>query len=77
MGTNKITVCAKAVSPDMKTPTEETGNQHGNSDNNCMGSIGDQTVNNCKGSTGDQAVNNYKGSTGDQAVNNYMGSIGD
>ena len=36
METNKISVCAKPVSPDMTAPTEQTGNQHGNSDNNYM-----------------------------------------
>ena len=46
METNEMSVCAKPVSPDMKAPTEQTGNQHhGNSDNNYMGSIGDQSVN--------------------------------
>ena len=34
METNEISVCAKSVSPDMKAPTEQTGNQLGNSDNN-------------------------------------------
>ena len=29
METNEIFVCAKPVSPDMKPPTEKTGNQHG------------------------------------------------
>ena len=29
MATNEISVCAKPVNPDMKAPTEETGNQHG------------------------------------------------
>ena len=43
--TNEISVCAKSVSPDMKAPTEQTGNQHGNSDNNHMDSVGDQAVN--------------------------------
>ena len=46
METNEISVCAKSVSPDMKAPTEQTRNQHGNSDNNYMGSIVDQAVNN-------------------------------
>ena len=62
--TNEICVCAKPVSPDVKVPTEQTGNQHGNSDNNYTGSIGDQAVNNCLGSIGDQAVNNYNDSIG-------------
>ena len=75
METNEISVCAKPVSPDMTAPTEQTGNQHGNSDNNYMGSIGDQAVNNYMGSIGDQAVNNYMDSVGDQAVNDYKGSI--
>ena len=35
METNEISVCAKLVSPDMKAPTEQTNNQHG-----------DQAVNN-------------------------------
>ena len=77
METNEISVCAKSVIPDMKAPTKNTGNQHGNSDNNYMGSIGDQAVNNYVGSFGDQAVNNYMGRTGNQSVNNYMGNIGD
>ena len=37
-------MCAKSVSPDMKAPIEQTRNQHGNSDNNYMDSIGDQAV---------------------------------
>ena len=77
MQTNEISVCAKPVSPDMKAPTEHTGNQHGNSDNNFMGSIGDQAVNTSMGSIEDKAINNYMGSIGDQAVNNYMVSSGD
>ena len=77
METNKISLCAKSVSLDMKAPTEQTRNQHGNSDNNYMRSVGDQAVNNYMGSIGDQAVNNYMGGIGDQSVNNYMGIIGD
>ena len=78
METNEISVCAKPVSPDMKAPTEQTGNQHGDQAvNNNMGSIGDQAVNDCMGHIGDQAVINYKGSISDQAVNDYMGSVGD
>ena len=74
METNEISVCAKSVSPDMKAPTEQTGNQHGDNDNNYIASFGDQVVNNYMGSIGDQSVNNYKGSTGDQAVNDHQGS---
>ena len=77
METNEISVCAKSVSPDMKAPTEQTGNQLANSDNNYMGSIVDQAVNTYMGSFADQAVNNYMGSTGDQTLNNHMGSIVD
>ena len=50
METNEIPVCAKSVrisvcaKSDMKPPTEQTGNQHDNSDNNYMGSIADQAV---------------------------------
>ena len=50
METNEIPVCAKSVrisvcaKSDMKAPTEQTGNQHDNSDNNYMGSIADQAV---------------------------------
>ena len=78
METNEISVCAKPVSPDMKAPTEQTGNQHGDQAvNNYMGSISDQSINNNMGSIGDQAVNNYMGSIGDQAVNNCMGSSSD
>ena len=78
METNEISVCAKLVSPDMKDPTEQTGNQHDDQAvNNYMSSISDQSINNYMGSIGDQAVNNYMGSIGDQAVNNYMGSISD
>ena len=78
METNEISVCAKPVSPEMKAPTEQTGNQHGDQAvNNNMGSIGDQAVNDCMGHIGDQAVINYKGSISDQAVNDYMGSVGD
>ena len=75
MEKNEISVCAKPVSPDMKAPTEQIGNQHGDQAvNNCMGSISDQSINNDMGSIGDQAVDNYMGSISDQAVNNYMGS---
>ena len=78
METNEISVCAKPVSPDMKAPTEQTGNQHGDqSVNNYMGRIGDQSIHNYMGSIGDQAVNNYMGSSSDQAVNDYVGSVGD
>ena len=77
MEANEISVCAKSVSPDMKAPTEQTRNQHGNNDNNYMGSIVDHAVNNYMGSIVDQAVNNFMGSIGDQSVNNYMGSIVD
>ena len=78
METNEISVCAKLVSPDMKDPTEQTGNQlDDQAVNNYMSSISDQSINNYMGSIGDQAVNNYMGSIGDQAVNNYMGSISD
>ena len=78
METNEISVCANSVSLDMKAPTEQTGNQHGDQAvNNYMSSISDQSINNNMGSIGDQAVNNYMGSIGDQAVNNYMGSICD
>ena len=51
-------MCAKPVSPDMKAPTEQTGNQHGG-----------QAVNNNMGGISDQSINNYMGSIGDQAVN--------
>ena len=73
---NEISVCAKSVSPDMKAPTEQTRNQHGNNDNNYMVSIVDQAVNNSMGSIGDQSVNNYIGSIVDQAANEHQGSIG-
>ena len=77
METNEISVCAKPVSPDMKAPTEQTGNQHGDQAvNNYMGSISDQSINNYMGSIGDQAVNNYMGSSSSQAVNDYVGSVG-
>ena len=76
MEANEISVCAKSVSPDMKAPTEQTRNQHGNNDNNYMGSIVDQAVDNYMGSIGDQSVNNYMGSIVDQAVNDHQGSIG-
>ena len=77
MEKNEISVCAKPVSPDMKAPTEQTGNQHGDQAvNNYMGSISDQSINNYMGSIGDQAVNNYMGSSSDQAVNDYMSSVG-
>ena len=66
MEINEISVCAKPVSSDMKAPTEQTGNQHG-----------DQAFNNYTGSVSDQSINNYMGSIGDKAVNNYMGSISD
>ena len=76
METNEISVSAKPVSPDMKAPTEQTGNQHGDQAvNDCMGHIGDQAVINYKGSIIDQAVNDYMGSVGDQSVNDYKGSI--
>ena len=76
METNEISVCVKPVSPDMKAPTEQTGNKHGDQAvNNYMDSISDQSINNYMGS--DQAVNNYMGSIGKQAVNNYMGSSSD
>ena len=58
-GTNEVSVRAKPVSPDMKAPTEQTGNQHGG-----------QAVNNNMGGISDQSINNYIGSIGDQAVNN-------
>ena len=78
MEKNEISVCAKPVSPDMKAPTEQTGNQHGDqSVNNYMGCISDQSINNYMGSIGDQAVNNYMGSSSDQAVNDYVSSVGD
>ena len=73
MERNEISVRAKPVSSDMKAPTEQTGNQHGD---NYMGSISDQSINNYMGSIGDQAVNNYMGSSSDQAVNDYMSSVG-
>ena len=77
MEKNEISVCAKPVSPDMKAPTEQTGNQHGDQAvNNYMGSISDQSINNYMGSIGDQAVNNYMGSSSSQAVNDYVGSVG-
>ena len=76
MEKNEISVCTKSVSPDMKAPAEQTGNRHGNSDNNYMGSIVDQVVNNYMGSIGDQSVNNYMGIIVDQAVNDHQGSIG-
>ena len=66
MEINEISVCAKPVSSDMKAPTEQTDNQHG-----------DQAFNNYTGSVSDQSINNYMGSIGDKAVNNYMGSISD
>ena len=81
-------MCAKSASPVMKARTEQTGNQHDNSDNNYMGSIGDQAVSNYMDNIGDQTVNNYMGGTGDQAdqtklvqdqadqVIDYKGSIG-
>ena len=72
METNEISVCAKLVSPDMKDPTEQTGNQHDDQAvNNYMSSISDQSINNYMGSIGDQAVNNYMGSISDQAVNTW------
>ena len=74
MERNEISVRAKPVSSDMKAPTEQTGNQHGD---NYMGSISDQSINNYMGSIGDQAVNNYMGSSSDQAVNDYVSSVGD
>ena len=78
METYEISVCADPVSPDMKAPSEQTGNQHGDQDvNNYMGSISDQSINNYMGSIGDQAVNYYMDSIGDQAVNNYMGGSSD
>ena len=70
METNEISVCAKSISPDMKTPTEQTENQHGNNDNN-MGSVVDQAVNNYMGSIVDQAVNDHQGSIDSQANNHY------
>ena len=73
---NEISVCAKSVSPGMKAPTEQTRNQHGNNDNNYIGSIVDQAVNNYMGSIGDQSVNNYMGNIVDQATNEHRGSIG-
>ena len=78
METNEIFVCAKPVSPDMKAPTEQTSNQHGDQAvNNYKGSISDQSINNCMGSIGDQAVNNYMGTSSNQAVNDYVCSVGD
>ena len=45
-------LCEKPVSPDMKAPTEQTGDHHG-----------DQAVSNCMGSISDQTINNYMGTT--------------
>ena len=76
MEKNEISVCAKPVSPDMKAPTEQTGNQHGDQAvNNYMGSISDQSINNYMGSIGDQAFSNYMDSSSDQAVNDCKCSI--
>ena len=45
-------MCEKPVSPDMKAPTEQTGDQHGDQGvSNYMSSISDQTINNYMGTT--------------------------
>ena len=76
METNGISMCAKPVSPDMKAPTGQAGNHHGDQAvNNYMDSISDQSVNKYMDSIGDQAVNNYISSVVDQSVNDYKGSI--